>query len=272
MTSSPRWFEFRRLCILAWIVAATLPVAAIPDAAAQVTDSIPAALLLRAAGAANAMRTGGVVHAVVCIRPSRLLGVYLGRDEARTRAAAGGPTCQTLGIATEPAPSEPPMPASLAFRMAEAADAFRTGAPVWIAADTAYPHVVREVYTDSAPGVSPPGAALGGPYVTPPDFGLPMEVILPCPHQSRPYSKYPCGRWPDFSPIPGQAIAGIDLKLRLESGDSLDWQFSADSVDAIFFTMSAFDRFVAPYYARSYGPEYAAALRDSVEVAFTRRR
>lgn len=68
--------------------------------------------------------------------------------------------------------------------------------------------------------------------------------------------------------IPLDSIAQMELVV-VTLDDTLRIPIAPQRVDAIFFSLSAFDKFVAPYYTQVQGPTYAQALRDSLE-AFVR--
>jgi hypothetical protein len=123
--------------------------------------------------------------------------------------------------------------------LAEAADAHRTGQPVYLVADYRYPHNIIGQVSSSAEAErlrADSGSTFGifGPYVTP------AEV----PPESEP------------------RIIGVRLVIQTPRGRfvrQLD-----PRVDALFLTMSAVDKFMVPYYAKVYGADYANRLRDSL--------
>ena len=207
-------------------------------------------------------------------RLARLVAVLLVLSAAST----------TLGFAQEAVPpGHPTIRGTLAMRFGEAADAFRTGLPVWIRAETAFPHVVRAVYgsleeaqLEEAQMDSPesPPTILSGPYVTPPDFGRESAGTIICWHTKRPrYSKYICSGAKSFPAFNPAEIESITLTVNTIDEQSYDLTFPAGEVDAFFFSVSAFDRFAAPYYSGSYGVDYAKRIRDEIIGAeFMRER
>jgi len=170
----------------------------------------------------------------------------------------------TLTLAQEAVPPDhPAIRGSLAMRFGEAADAFRTGQPVWILADTVFPHEIAGVYDDPRDAPSVEGHLLSGPYVTPPDFGSDRERTVICFHLKRPYSRYVCsGRLglPALRPV---EIDSITLTVTTTDGRSFPLTLPRD-FDAMFVGVAAFDRFAAPYYSGSYGVDYAKRLRDEI--------
>lgn len=180
----------------------------------------------------------------------------------------------TLGIAQEAVPPDhPAIRGSLAMRFGEAADAHRTGQPVWILADTTFPHEVYGVYDSPREAPSVEGHLLSGPYVTPPDFGKAAAGTVICFHMKRPYSRYICSGKMGFPALRADEIDSLTLTVTTTDGRSFDLTFPAWDIDAIFLSVSAFDRFAAPYYARSYGVDYAKRIRDEIiGVEYLRER
>lgn len=136
---------------------------------------------------------------------------------------------------TATAPTVPS--ATMARVLAEAADQYRTGRPIYLVADYRFPHSVAGPFTSAAVArrdQADSGATFGvfGPFLTrpdPPSDSTPRLVSVTIVVET------PGGR---------ETIA-VDPK-----------------VDALFFTMPAVDKFMIPYYARVYGTEYASILRD----------
>jgi len=129
----------------------------------------------------------------------------------------------------------------------EAADQFRTGRPVWLVADYRFPHRVKGPFAtrDAARlAARDPSAALGvfGPYVT-----------------AR-----------DSSADSGSRIVSVRVVLRAAGGTETTVDVNPAEVDALFFTMAPFDKFVIPYYSRLYGPEFALRLRDYAMLTIRR--
>ena len=120
----------------------------------------------------------------------------------------------------------------------ETADQYRTGRSVWLVADYRFPHRVRGPFaTREAAQLArrDSAATLGvfGPYVTP----------------------------RDSSADSGWRIRSVRVVLRA-AGKDTTIDVNPDSVDALFFTMAPFDKFVVPYYSRLYGADFALRLRD----------
>ncbi len=121
--------------------------------------------------------------------------------------------------------------------LAETADEFRTGSPIFLVAAYRFPHRVLGGFAarsaaDSARAAAGSGYGVFGPYLTPAD------------------------------PIADSAarVVGVQLEIETPSGRKTV-RVSPDTVDAIFFSESAFDKFAVPYYSNVYGPEFAAELK-----------
>gem|GEM_PF-901087 len=136
------------------------------------------------------------------------------------------------------------VPASLLRILAEAADVHRTGRPVFLVADRRFPHHVighfesrpkaLEMQSDS--GASYYGVF--GPFVTPAD-SVPSDALK---------------------------LTNVHLTFKTAKGAIRTKDVDPKQVDALFMSMSAVDKFMVPYYARIYGPDYAQRLRDDVSV------
>ncbi len=122
--------------------------------------------------------------------------------------------------------------------LAETADEFRTGAPVFLVAAYQFPHKVlggfqSRAEADSARAAAGGGHGVFGPYVTPEDE------------------------------IPDSAAEVISVRLEIETAGGREVVVvDPERVDALFFSQSAYDKFVVPYYAGIYGPEYALRQRE----------
>jgi hypothetical protein len=123
------------------------------------------------------------------------------------------------------------LPASLLKRVAEAASGLRNGRPVWFVVKKAFPHRLRRHYSEAEADADL--AARGstnvklGPYMTPNDTPQKAE------------------------------ISSITVRMK----DGREYTFEPERVDALFFSLSALDKFFYPYYTALYGPEKAAEKR-----------
>jgi hypothetical protein len=153
-------------------------------------------------------------------------------------ALALGPEPTFAQDSTPAEAKEPQVSASLLRRLAEVADAYRTGRPVFIVASTKAPHDIKDVYEDAgaatkAAAAAGPSYQRFGPYITPRDRfkGKPAEVLA------------------------------ITVKLRTGS-DTVSVTVDPRKYDALVWTLPALDKFLVPYYARIYGLDRARELRE----------
>jgi len=124
--------------------------------------------------------------------------------------------------------------------LSEAADVYRTGRPVWLVADYRYPHNVLPGFTSRAAAQqaqkdSAANYGIFGPYVTPRD------------------------------PIPATApkVSRVQVTIQTSGGEQTQ-VVDPNKSDALFFSLSAIDKFVLPYYEKTYGAEYALRLRRKI--------
>jgi hypothetical protein len=144
-----------------------------------------------------------------------------------------------LGTTRSGAAQDTAVTATMLRIVAETADQFRTGRPVWLLADYRFPHLVRGPFptreaAQLARRDSTATQGLFGPYVTPRDAGA------------------------DSAP----RVVGIRVLLRAPGGAQTTIVVNPEEVDALFFTMTPFDKFVVPYYSRLYGADFARRLRQ----------
>jgi len=128
--------------------------------------------------------------------------------------------------------------------LAEGADVYRTGKPVFLVADYRYPHNVLRAFnsrSDALKAKADSGGNYGvfGPYVAPRD---PIAETAP-------------------------KIVAVKVTMQTQAGQKT-YDVDPRQSDALFFSMSAVDKFVLPYYLKLLGPDYALRLRHKAIVAF----
>lgn len=182
-----------------------------------------------------------------------------------------------------------PWPTTLLRRAAAAVDGQSIGDTVFIVVARAFPHDVAGVFKTQreaeAARPSQQSFVVLGPLTPLLPDGLrtllelrrhPPEAVLEklrkimvggggCVHS--PTSVYRGGgaRYCGLGgAIPIRDVASITVSTRLKDGRSSTVTLPADSVDAIFFTVSAMDAFVFPYYERMFGLDYAAWMREDI--------
>jgi hypothetical protein len=152
--------------------------------------------------------------------------------------------------------------AALLKRLAEAVDGHRTGARVYLVAELRPPHTVLGIYETEAAArgrVQGDSTTLGafGPYQTERDPGALLGWFSKCVHlQSAMHENY-C---PGAPVLPLAEVDSVTLTVRLRNGTTRSIPVPRGA-DAIFFTLSAVDKFAIPYYTRVSGLEEAALLR-----------
>lgn len=134
--------------------------------------------------------------------------------------------------------------ASLLRRLAEAADGFRDGKPRWVViqrrGDEGHHKVLGVFMTFTEASFTAqragPEYATFGPFVTvddPPDESASEEDV-------------------------------VEVIVRQKNGEVK--RFSPDSVDALFWSLAAFDKFIAPYLTSVDGVRYAAEQREAYRI------
>lgn len=166
--------------------------------------------------------------------------------------SAGSAAAQVRGV-----------PASLLKRLAEAVDGSRTGMPLFVVADSQSPHTVRGVFPSRPEAVDAArraGITYGafGPFYAPLDTGDERHSWVIWPHG--PLSMG------DSVPRLREAVAADNIRdivitINTRDGRAVTSTYAPNEVDAVFFTVSALDKFAFPYYARVYGVTAAAHLR-----------
>ena len=215
---------------------------------------------------AHPSRTVGVVAAVA------VTSVFL----PQTPAGLGTPLLQAQRNPYETAPPS----AALLRRLASSADAFRNGDTVYVVASEVFPHDVVDVYMDFERArfvADSAGLDFGvfGPFVTPPDSApelpqLPLAVVG-C-YKDDITTRYEC---PELTGGPQDPV------FRMEDVDSINVTFFSRERGPVsvnmtrppsttVYTLDAFDRFIAPYYLRLFGPEVVLEMRQEM-IDYIRR-
>jgi hypothetical protein len=154
--------------------------------------------------------------------------------------------------------------------LAAVVDGYSGGGPVWVVmCDTTPPSDVIGAFAteaqanqaaNSARGTSGRTCWVDGPYTSDPSF----------PNQTTTYGAVCKKGWDsqclsDTSAVLSVAdVRMITMTTTLMSGRTIVESFRPQDVEAIFFTMSAVDRMLIPYYVRLYGVEWAARQRQEL--------
>jgi hypothetical protein len=142
-----------------------------------------------------------------------------------------------IGASALPSQDTRQVSATMLRVLAEAADADRTGRPVFFVADHRFPHQV----------VGPFGSRGEAERVRA-DSGATFGVFGPYTTAVEPTSDT------------ASRVVGIRLTVRTQRGQETI-EVDPRKVDALFLSGTATDKFVIPYYGRIYGTEYAQRLR-----------
>ncbi|HEX2191486.1 MAG TPA: hypothetical protein VHG51_21420 [Longimicrobiaceae bacterium] len=142
---------------------------------------------------------------------------------------------------------EQPISAAMARRLAEAADGFRSGKPVYLVVDYEDPERVRsfegEGAREAAERARREGEAAGE--------GSRLGVFGPFLTEGDPPG------------AAGAEVLDVTIRVRLPDGSTRTETFGGTEVDALFWSRAAVDKFVVPYYAAARGLEHAARLADA---------
>jgi hypothetical protein len=159
------------------------------------------------------------------------------------------------------------MPASLLKRLAEAVDGYRTGGTLFVVADSQLPHTVRGVFSTLPEAMDIARRAGGtygafGPFDARPDPGLDLPVFIMWPH-------VPWSAGDSLVEFPRERVLisnvrDVVITINRREGLPLTRTYAPSEADAVFFTVSALDKFVFSYYARVDGVAAAARLRAAL--------
>ena len=169
---------------------------------------------------------------------------------------------------TRPADTTLAMSASLLRRLAEALDGYRSGDTLFVVAAWRFPHTVAGVFANSRQALEIArrrGVDFGvfGPYYAPPDSGNEMMLYAlgGCPGLHEPDSWCPDTMFALSQTVPLASIRDITITIHRKDGGAAERVLAPGDADAVFFTLSAIDKFVMPYYTRVFGAQYAADVR-----------
>jgi len=165
----------------------------------------------------------------------------------------------TLSCATSPSPQPAPQPspepsppsataepASLLRRIAEAADGYRDGTDRYVVADRKFPHHVRGAFLTRAEADSTVAKAKSESDTTDYDVFGPFRTTED----------------PPAVIIDSEEVAFVTVTTK----DGKTKQYDGKEYDAIFWGLTAFDKFVAPYLTVVSGVKYAADQRELYRI------
>lgn len=185
-------------------------------------------------------------------------------------------------VAQDTAQSTEVMPASLLRRLGSAVDGYRLDRPVWVVASLQFPHDVEGVFLDPEQArVVAVRAGTNyrayGPYQAPLDdaqatkgqsypgtmlyrLGCHKQIDTSCPRDSI-----------TTAAAPIDSVQSVTITVQTKDGHSTSATFRPEQLEAAFFTMSAIDKLLIPYYTQLYGVEYAARERAAYLERFLPR-
>lgn len=178
-----------------------------------------------------------------------------------------------LTVPTAPAGAQTPdIPtAALLRRVAEAVDGRRDGQNVWVVVSPASPYNVLGTFHTAAQATAAvslhPGYWSLGPYNSPADSGTghaELFALTMCPGGHGSLSQCPDTSRSGYA----MPVSEVDSVVVTVYGHGAPVRMTyGNQVDALFFTLSAVDKFLLPYYARLLGPSEAARMRGSYVTA-----
>ncbi len=191
--------------------------------------------------------------------------------------ARGGVTADSV---VQDALHPPPPSAGLLRRLAESADAFRTGSTVYLVAQDSGNYAVLGGFSSPDSARTLAQNAGGNWYVyptqTPPDSGSGslVQSILPGCYKDTKTTMYVCPP-KDSTGAPAAAmrlqdVVRIDVTFMRRTGRPITIAMDPTHAGATIYTIQDFDRFIVPYYTRLFGPAYAARMRGDL-LTFVRR-
>ncbi|HXH63719.1 MAG TPA: hypothetical protein VNG95_06005 [Gemmatimonadales bacterium] len=160
---------------------------------------------------------------------------------------------------------------TLLRRLAEAVDAQRDNRAVWVVVQPQAPYDVRGLFHSQAEAAAVATALTGyavfGPYANAPDSGVQtmMLTVDPCPGRHSSSSQCPdttFGSSAAIRAMPVETVDSVVVTIYGQRAVPIHRTFGGGDVDALFFTLSAIDKFAIPYYSRLYGPAVAARMRS----------
>jgi hypothetical protein len=135
--------------------------------------------------------------------------------------------------------------ASLLRRVAEAADGYRNGRPMYFAVELAHPHQIVEVSMDEQTAHRAAGRANRGAP------GAPTHRVLG-----------PCVTLPDSTESPDEEVVSVSVTVKSRNGNLRTIAIDARENDALVWSLAAADKFIFPYYSLVSGVDTAARIRQ----------
>ena len=172
----------------------------------------------------------------------------------------------------------PPPSAGLLRRLAESADAYRTGRVVYLVAqDSGYFPVLGGFASRDEALAATRNAAGGKWYVyatmTPTDYsgGTPLaQAVLPGCYKDTKTTLWVCPPKDSLRVMALDELDRIDITFVRRTGRPTTVSLDPAHAGATIYTLQDFDRFIVPYYTRVLGPAQAARMREDL-LSYVRR-
>lgn len=180
-------------------------------------------------------------------------------------------TLPTAALAAQGGKGNPVPDVTLLRRIAEAVEGDRSGGQVYVVASLDGLHPVAGTFPDPKSAEQAAfdlggGFQVFGPYQAPPE--PPPGLTVGCVHNSRNsmmHIRTLCV--PPRRPVEFEDVARITLLLERVDG-RIDTLPLPKGGDAIFLTLTAFDKFALPYYERTLGLAGATEMRQGFVTVY----
>lgn len=182
----------------------------------------------------------------------------------------GGTVYATMRAKGAQWPESPPPSAGLLRRLAEAADAFRTGDTTYVVARDVAPDYSVLGGFETRPRALDAARVAGARYrvyptLTARDIASQEMVILPGCYKNFRTTQWICPpKDSTVGPMMARDVERIEITFVRRTGRPVRVSLPAEQVGAAIFTIDAFDRLVAPYYGRLFGHARVQRMRDSL--------
>ncbi|HNP21146.1 MAG TPA: hypothetical protein PKM63_01080 [Panacibacter sp.] len=149
--------------------------------------------------------------------------------------------------------TNPAMSAGLARRLAEAADGLRDDNYYYFVSQQNYPYDLQPVAGSTIEQASYAADSLASelnsignkePYYKYGPYHMPLDYVSPIPYDT------------------------LEIKM-LSNGSTVYSETFGNDTDAIILNLSAFDKFLLPYYTRLYGVDIARNMREAARLTFS---
>ena len=169
-----------------------------------------------------------------------------------------------------------PMTVSLLRRMAEVADGRRNEGPVFVVLAHAFPHhaagvfLTREEADSALLDSGPDGWGVYGPIDSSHELPLPPSRIARCIHLQSAMNPGGGAYCPGSFFLLSE-VDSVTIGVHGPWGSDIS-RFDPRLADAVFFTLSAIQKFAIPYYSGILGADYTAGMNAEITRLFREGR